>query len=55
MLVVGDKEQTAGTVAVRERTAGDQGALSVSELIGKLTVQVNERRLPTADAMGKSL
>jgi threonyl-tRNA synthetase len=46
MLVVGDKEQTAGTVAVRERTAGDQGALGVSELIARLTTEVDERRLP---------
>jgi threonyl-tRNA synthetase len=46
MLVVGDKEQSAGTVAVRERTAGDQGALRVSELIARLTTEVAERRLP---------
>jgi threonyl-tRNA synthetase len=49
MLVVGDKEQTAGTVAVRERTVGDQGALRLSELIDKLTVEDHERRLPTGD------
>jgi threonyl-tRNA synthetase len=50
MLVVGDKEQTAGTVAVRERTAGDQGALRVSELIARLKAEVDERRLPTTVA-----
>jgi threonyl-tRNA synthetase len=46
MLVVGDKEQTAGTVAVRERTAGDQGVLRVIELIARLEQEVVERRLP---------
>jgi threonyl-tRNA synthetase len=50
MLVVGDKEQTAGTVAVRERTAGDQGALCVSQLVAKLKVQVEERWLPATTA-----
>ncbi len=50
MLVVGDKEQTAGTVAVRERTAGDQGAVSVAELVARLTAEVKERRLPAVVA-----
>jgi len=49
MLVVGDKEQTAGTVAVRERTAGDLGALPVAEVIGKLAAEVKDRRLHAAD------
>jgi threonyl-tRNA synthetase len=47
MLVVGDKEQTAGTVAVRERTAGDLGALPVAEVVAKLAAEVKARRLPT--------
>ena len=50
MLVVGDKEQTAGTVAVRERTAGDQGAVPVADLVARLTAEVKERRLPAAVA-----
>jgi threonyl-tRNA synthetase len=45
MLVVGDKEQQAGTVAVRERTKGDQGALPVAEVVAKLEAEVRERRL----------
>jgi threonyl-tRNA synthetase len=45
MLVVGDKEQQAGTVAVRERSQGDLGAMAVAELIGKLDTEVKERRL----------
>ena len=36
MLVLGPKEAEAGTVALRSRTEGDQGAVSVDELIEKL-------------------
>jgi threonyl-tRNA synthetase len=45
MLVVGDKEQQAGTVAVRERSKGDLGAMAVGELAAKLEVVVREKRL----------
>jgi len=45
MLVIGDKEQTAGTVAVRHRSAGDQGAVSVAELVGRLEREVREKKL----------
>src|SRR5262249_9121994 len=45
MLVIGDKEQTAGTVAVRHRSEGDQGALPVAELIARLEKEVREKRL----------
>jgi threonyl-tRNA synthetase len=48
MLVVGDKEQTAGTVAVRERTAGDLGPMPVAAVIAKLVAEVHARQLPTA-------
>jgi threonyl-tRNA synthetase len=33
MLVVGDKEAAEGTVAVRSRAAGDQGARTVASFI----------------------
>ncbi len=33
MLIVGEKEQAAGTVAVRERTAGDQGTKSLADFL----------------------
>jgi threonyl-tRNA synthetase len=36
MLVVGDRDQEAGTVSVRERRQGDIGAMSVPELCGLL-------------------
>jgi threonyl-tRNA synthetase len=43
MLVIGDKEQTAGTVAVRERSAGDVGAMPLAELIARLEREVREK------------
>jgi threonyl-tRNA synthetase len=45
MLVVGDKEQQAGTVAVRERSQGDQGAMPLAQLVVKLENEVREKRL----------
>jgi len=45
MLVVGDKEQSAGTVAVRSRSEGDQGAVPVAELVERLHREVREKRL----------
>ncbi len=40
MLVVGEKEQTAGTVAVRDRARGDLGAVPVAELMARLEQEV---------------
>jgi threonyl-tRNA synthetase len=45
MLVVGDKEQTAGSVAVRDRVDGDLGAMTVAELLKRLGEEVTERRI----------
>ncbi len=45
MLVVGEKEQTAGTVSVRDRVDGDIGAMSIAELVKRLTDEVQERRI----------
>ena len=39
MLVLGDKEAEAGTVSVRTREGGDEGAMNLDEFIGKITVQ----------------
>jgi threonyl-tRNA synthetase len=44
MLVVGDKEQQAGTVAVRERSQGDLGAMAVAEVVTKLEREIKEKR-----------
>src|SRR5262249_17492212 len=48
MLVVGEKEKAAGTVAVRDRVEGDLGAMPVAELVARLEREVKERRLPPA-------
>jgi threonyl-tRNA synthetase len=45
MLVVGEKEQNAGTVAVRDRVDGDLGAMTIAELLKRLTDEVTERRI----------
>jgi threonyl-tRNA synthetase len=45
MLVVGEKEQTAATVAVRARSEGDLGVLPLAALISRLDQEVKERRL----------
>jgi len=39
MLVIGDKEIEADTVGVRERTAGDIGAMSVSDFAEKVAAE----------------
>ncbi len=45
MLVVGEKEQSAGTVSVRDRVDGDLGAMSIAELVKRLGDEVKERRI----------
>ena len=45
MLVVGDKEQTAGNVAVRDRVDGDLGAMSIAELVKRLSDEVREKKI----------
>lgn len=45
MLVVGDKEQSAGTVAVRDRVDGDLGAMTLAQLIARLEQEVRDRTI----------
>jgi threonyl-tRNA synthetase len=45
MLVVGDKEQTAGSVAVRSRSEGDRGVKTVGEFIDAIEREVAQRSL----------
>jgi threonyl-tRNA synthetase len=45
MLIVGEKEQTAGAVAVRARAEGDLGAMPVAEFCARLEREVKEKRL----------
>lgn len=43
MLVVGDKEEAEGTVAVRERQAGDTGSVPLAEFITRVTRVIGRR------------
>jgi threonyl-tRNA synthetase len=45
MLIVGEQEQEAHTVALRHRTAGDAGTLPTAEAAAKLKTEINERQL----------
>ncbi len=45
MLIVGDKEIEAGTVAVRDRKLGDIGVMSVEDFIKRVKKQVKELKL----------
>jgi threonyl-tRNA synthetase len=44
MLVVGDSEQEAGSVAVRRHREGDQGARSIAEFAEQAGHEIAERR-----------
>jgi threonyl-tRNA synthetase len=45
MLVVGEKEASSGTVAVRKRTGGDQGSMSVENFVGEARRLIDSRAL----------
>jgi threonyl-tRNA synthetase len=45
MLVVGDKEQSTGSVAVRSRSAGDKGVKKLDEFVDLLAREVQSRSL----------
>jgi threonyl-tRNA synthetase len=45
MVVVGEKEQAAGTVTVRDRLDGDIGSMTVEALVARLAEEVKERRI----------
>ena len=45
MLVIGEKEQTAGAVAVRSRSEGDLGAVPVAEFVARKQREIGEKRL----------
>ena len=44
MLVVGGKDEQAGTVSVRHRTEGDQGAVALDQFLAALTAERDARR-----------
>jgi len=54
ILVTGDKEEEAGTVAVRKHKIGDKGVVSIEEFIGTLRDEI-DKRLCDDQEVGKSL
>jgi len=42
MLVIGEKEMQDGTLSVRKRGVGDEGALSVDEFLAKISEEIHE-------------
>jgi threonyl-tRNA synthetase len=47
MLVVGEREQHGGTVAVRHRRKGDLGAAPIDQVVSRLKLEVETRALDT--------
>jgi len=43
MLVTGDREAESGTVAVRHRSAGDQGSIALNDFTGRLVREIESR------------
>ena len=44
MLVIGDNEMNAATVAVRSRREGDKGAMPVDAFLADLLLEIEEKR-----------
>jgi threonyl-tRNA synthetase len=51
MLVVGDREAAEGTVSVRTRTGGDQGAATLTAFIDAARAEVASRGRNVTDAV----
>jgi len=47
MLVVGEKERSADTVAVRQHTKGDLGALALKSFTEKITREIAQKLITT--------
>ena len=45
MVIIGDKEEEEGVVAVRRRGEGDKGKMSVSDFIATVRADVDSKRL----------
>jgi threonyl-tRNA synthetase len=54
MLVVGEKEEAASAVAVRDRVEGDLGALPLGEFAARLEAEVKEKRIRQVSSSGKA-
>jgi threonyl-tRNA synthetase len=45
MLIVGEKEEASGTVSLRKRTGGDQGSVTIEELLAQAAQLIRTRAL----------
>ena len=45
MLIVGEKEASAGTVSLRKRTGGDQGSITLDQFISEARQRIASRAL----------
>ena len=45
MLVVGEKEAASGSVALRKRTGGDQGSMSIEDFVAEAGRLIGSRSL----------
>jgi len=45
MLVLGDKEQESGLVAVRSRAGGDLGTMNIDEFVTKISEEISDRSI----------
>lgn len=45
MIIVGDKDVEAGTVSVRSRKNGDEGATTVDEFVARIEKEIAEKSL----------
>jgi threonyl-tRNA synthetase len=43
MLIVGEKEASSGTVSLRKRAGGDQGAIAIDDLISQARELIHSR------------
>jgi threonyl-tRNA synthetase len=46
LLVVGGRDEEAGTVSVRQRGIGDRGAVAFDQFVAELVEEVRQRQLP---------
>jgi len=47
MIIVGEKEQVAGNIAVRQHKKGDLGAFTLTDFIDKLTIEIKNKDYTT--------
>ena len=47
MIIVGEKEQNAGNISVRQHKKGDIGAFTLADFIDKLTIEIKNKDYTT--------